>query len=108
MNWPMPGRYAVRNKLPSTHRDLNQAVEEAAGAAHFVNVSALLCGPQGLCPPFLPDGRLISYDGGHLTKDGARLLGKLLSEHLRGRQFVLQNHRSVSSAALVQSAGAQR
>jgi peptidoglycan/LPS O-acetylase OafA/YrhL len=108
MSTPMPGRYAVRNKLPSTHRDLNQAVEEAAGAAHFVNVSALLCGPQGLCPLFLPDGRLISYDGGHLTKDGARLLGKLLSEHLRGRQFVLQNHRSVSSAALVQSAGAQR
>jgi len=60
-----------------------------------VNVSGMLCGPEGSCPLFLPNGRLISYDGGHLTKEGAVLLGKLLFEELPARQFVLKKGESM-------------
>jgi len=83
-----PGRYAIQHRLTPTHRDVNKAVAEAAGQAGFVDVSGLLCGPEGSCPIFLSTGRLISYDGGHLTKDGAGLLGKLLYDELTVKQLI--------------------
>jgi hypothetical protein len=49
--------------------------------AAFVDPHALLCGNDALCPLFTDDLNLISYDGRHLTKDGARYVGKVLFEH---------------------------
>lgn len=96
MSIPLPHRYAKQNQVSDTHRDVNRIVAEAAGTARFVDVSGLLCGPQGTCPLFLPNGRLISYDGGHLTKDGAALLGKLLYEDLTARRLVVKRSDTMS------------
>ena len=49
--------------------------------AAFVDPHALLCGEGARCPLFTDDLKLISYDGRHLTKDGARYVGKVLFEH---------------------------
>lgn len=85
---PTPDRYANQHQLTATHRDVNNMVADAAGNGRFVDVSGLLCGPQGACPLFLPSGRLISYDGGHLTQEGAGLLGNLLYRELNAKQLI--------------------
>lgn len=103
MSIPLPERYARHNKVSETQRDVNRIVKEAAGTARFVDVSGLLCGPEGSCPLFLSNGRLISYDGGHLTKDGAVLLGKVLYEELTARQLVVKRGGSMPAQSVMRS-----
>jgi peptidoglycan/LPS O-acetylase OafA/YrhL len=59
----------------------------AIGSTAFVDVQKLLC-TDGIyaCPVFTPDGDLISFDGVHLTQEGAAYLGKLVfsDPHLSG------------------------
>lgn len=47
----------------------------------FVNLNELFCGSVKECEVFTPDLKLISYDGGHLTKEGAVYLGGKLKTH---------------------------
>jgi hypothetical protein len=44
----------------------------------FVNPHKLICGNSTSCPVFTNALELISYDGRHLTKAGARYIGKIL------------------------------
>ena len=38
-----------------------------------------MCGAgQRACPVFTNEGKLISFDGGHLTKEGAQFVGEKL------------------------------
>ena len=48
--------------------------------AVFVDTEAILCGAWPDCPLFTPGGELISHDGDHLTRAGARFLGARLFE----------------------------
>lgn len=41
----------------------------------YVSMQAAVCGTGATCRLFTPEGRLISYDGYHLTKDGATFAG---------------------------------
>jgi len=78
---PAPQRYQTRNHIPENNRLINRQLAQGLDTTHFVNVSDLLCGVSGgrdECPVFTPNGRLLSYDGGHLTVDGARVLGSKL------------------------------
>jgi len=48
----------------------------------FVDLHELACGKDSkTCPIFSSDGKLLSYDGGHLTQAGAAYVGGLLKEH---------------------------
>jgi hypothetical protein len=44
----------------------------------IVDIPQLICAGRTLCPVFTPEGRLISFDGMHLTEFGARYLGRML------------------------------
>ena len=45
----------------------------------FVDLHELVCGTSSVsCPVFTNDVKLISFDGGHLTKDGAQYIGRIL------------------------------
>lgn len=57
--------------------------EQTRGRAVFVDLIASLC-QSGVCPWMTPDDELISYDGGHLTQDGARYARKRVFGHERG------------------------
>ena len=48
----------------------------------------------------MTNGRLIYYDGGHLTKEGAVLLGKLLYEELTARQLVVKHGGSMPAQSV--------
>ncbi|MEY2716820.1 MAG: hypothetical protein RIT24_3163 [Planctomycetota bacterium] len=49
--------------------------------AEYVDLLGMLMDAEGRVPLLTPEGRLISEDGGHLTKAGARYIGELLFEH---------------------------
>jgi hypothetical protein len=58
---------------------VNQLFEKTIDKSMFVNVEKMICtGFNQTCPLFTPQGKLISYDGLHLTKYGARYVGDII------------------------------
>ncbi len=47
----------------------------------YLDFFDLMCSEKNGCPISTPNGFLISYDGSHLTEEGARLLGKKLNDN---------------------------
>ena len=74
-------RLGMTSVMRSAHIKTNNLMRTTLPADAFIDVSALMCGAGSACPVFTPSDRLISYDGVHLTADGARHLGELLSQH---------------------------
>lgn len=68
------------NKRQKSHAHLKwlKAVPESV-KGNYLDVHRLFCGDNEDCPIATPEGRLISYDGGHLTRDGAVHLSRRLS-----------------------------
>lgn len=60
--------YAVNQKM---QRDMPDG---------FLDLHRLVCGADAACPAATSDGFLISYDGGHLTQEGARFIGRKLGQ----------------------------
>lgn len=58
---------------------LNTFMKQALDASIFVDVMSMTCTfPNGTCPVFTSNGKLISYDGWHVTKHGARYVGEII------------------------------
>ncbi len=67
----------VMEKVDLTNKKMNAVI----GEGKFVNIIQEVCGEIDTCPQFTPDGHLISYDGNHLTQNGAVFVGNLLKTH---------------------------
>jgi peptidoglycan/LPS O-acetylase OafA/YrhL len=67
-------------KRQKSHSHLKwlKAVPESV-KRNYLDLHRLFCGASDSCPVATPEGSLISYDGGHLTRDGAVHLSRLLS-----------------------------
>ena len=60
----------------------NQVMKDLLPSENFVNLHQVICGDDNTCPVFVDDRlSLISYDGGHLTKPGARYVAERLLKH---------------------------
>jgi hypothetical protein len=58
---------------------VNNLLEKIIDKSIFINVLKMTCtGLNNTCPVFTRDGKLISYDGAHLTKHGARYVGSII------------------------------
>jgi hypothetical protein len=58
---------------------VNQLLEKILDPSIYVNMQKLICtGLNETCPLFTLEGKLISHDGTHLTKYGARYVGNIL------------------------------
>lgn len=58
---------------------INDLLEKTIDKSIYVNIPKLICkGSNQTCPLFTPDGKLISHDGAHLTKYGARYIGNII------------------------------
>jgi peptidoglycan/LPS O-acetylase OafA/YrhL len=88
LHLPAAERPSARNPMIASYVELNTSMKSSLPEANFVDVSALLCGPANTCALFTSDGRLISFDGQHLTKDGALYFGKRLAATLAARGVV--------------------
>lgn len=69
---PSDIRVAPSARVAGTTRILSATLPKDV----FVDTLAIAC--QGGCPLFTPDGALISHDGSHLTREGARYIGDAL------------------------------
>lgn len=75
---------ARRNFRPQVYagaRRQNEADRARIVDAEYVDLLSMLMDADGRVPLVSPEGQLISEDGGHLTRAGARFVGKLLFEH---------------------------
>ena len=71
-------RLGLRGGARSEYAEANEIMRRSVPPEMFVDTQSLLCGAAPDCPLFTPDGGLISFDGNHLTREGARHLGALL------------------------------
>ncbi len=68
----------LRNKVDAHQVKINTIMKNTLNPATFIDQQQLVCGAADSCPVFTKDLKLISFDGGHLTKEGARHVGKIL------------------------------
>jgi hypothetical protein len=72
---------AYLNPVTDRGFNLNRILSQTVDQSHFVDIQALLCNPSTLqCQIFNEQGLLLSYDGNHLTRAGARYLGSRLAQ----------------------------
>jgi hypothetical protein len=70
----------LRTKVDKDQKHINDIMSETLSENIFVNQHKLVCESAKDCPVFTDDVELISFDGGHLTKAGAKYVGKILFE----------------------------
>ncbi len=82
-------RYETKLEIPKELSDVNARMKASLPAESFVDLSLLLCPNDRECPLFTDERALVTFDSGHLTREGARVLGKKLSQNplLQGRLF---------------------
>lgn len=69
----------LRNEVGTASLDINATLKKKVKRkAIFIDPHQLVCGNKTTCPVFTDRLQLISYDGRHLTKAGARYIGKIL------------------------------
>jgi peptidoglycan/LPS O-acetylase OafA/YrhL len=72
----------VRRMPSSEHLVVNNGMRQNLPPEVFVDLHALICGDGAVTSPaFTPEGKLISYDGSHLTREGAKFVGQRLMNH---------------------------
>lgn len=72
-------RVAIRNVVPEIQIDVNNQMKNSLSSEDFVDVEKLLCGNDiNICPIFTDTGELKTFDGTHLTPDGAEYYGSQL------------------------------
>jgi hypothetical protein len=72
---------------------VNTLLEQIINQSIFVNVQKLVCnGYNETCPLFTPDGKLISYDGTHLTKYGALYVGYIIFNNKPLNRLLATDH----------------
>lgn len=71
----------LRNKVDDEQQAINNTLKTAISKEMFIDIQQLVCGSESTCRVFTSDLKLISFDGGHLTKQGARYVGSILFKH---------------------------
>jgi len=71
-------RLSLKAEIPLEFAEINAIFKNKLPSTTYVDVQAILCADNALCPVFTPAGELISYDGTHLTPGGAEYIGKLV------------------------------
>lgn len=71
----------LRNRVNTGQMEINQTLKETLGIDVFVDQHEMICGKTETCPLFTDKMELISFDGGHLTKEGAQYVGRILFEN---------------------------
>lgn len=69
-------RALLRQPIPINRVLLNQKMREMFYEDDFIDFFGSICENDAYCPILTPDNMLISFDGVHLTLEGARYLGQ--------------------------------
>jgi hypothetical protein len=85
---PAVDRPSLRIPMIASYVEMNTSMKSSLPEDKFIDVSALMCGVANTCALFTSNGKLISFDGQHLTKDGSVYFGKKLAATLAARGVV--------------------
>jgi peptidoglycan/LPS O-acetylase OafA/YrhL len=87
LGMPNDQRKDLTNAVDESHHAVNEFMKKNLSSEIFIDFQNTVCGNEKFCPLFTADSHLISYDGGHLTKEGATYVGKRLFAHSLLTQF---------------------
>lgn len=69
----------IRNVTDIREQKINNILQRGLGGQiAFIDQHKIICNTDKTCPIFVDGLKLISYDGRHLTKSGARYVGRIL------------------------------
>ncbi|MEZ5536018.1 MAG: SGNH hydrolase domain-containing protein [Thiolinea sp.] len=68
----------LRNQVDEPQLAINNILKSGIPANVYVDQHQLICGGGNDCPVFTDDLRLITFDGGHFTPQGAKYVGEKL------------------------------
>ncbi len=71
----------IRNHVDEKQMGINEILKNSLAKNVFIDQHEMVCGTVETCPLFTNMMELISFDGGHLTKGGARYTGRILFQH---------------------------
>lgn len=77
----------IKTALPENHIKINNFMKNNIPSDKFFNLSEEICLSASECRLFDDNGNLISYDGNHLSINGARYIGSLISKKQRFSRF---------------------
>lgn len=80
-------RINLRLKVDKHQIEINNIMKNTLDEKVFINTHLLICGQSSTCPAFTDDLKMISFDGGHLSKDGARYFGHQLFQKSKLRNL---------------------
>lgn len=79
---PLTTRAKIRIKPLSNIIENNTLLRRTAPPGTFIDMSAAVCGEKEItCPLFSPTGHLLTFDGAHLTRQGAIWVGDQLAHN---------------------------
>lgn len=81
MRLPVNERNRYKARVVGEALDINLAHRAALPSTNFVDLLDMIMDEDLRVPVFTDDGKLISQDTTHLTKAGARYMGKVLFQH---------------------------
>ncbi len=80
MRIPPSERQAMRARIAESFRRVNETLKAAAPPDVFLDLQSIICDARGDVILFNDSGRALSYDGFHLTREGARWIGRRVCE----------------------------
>jgi hypothetical protein len=87
MRLPITERYVYRAQIQAHIQHENDDAKKVLGDSVFVDLLAMLQDSTGRVAVLTPEKKLISLDRRHLTKSGAKHIGKVLFTHPRLKDF---------------------
>lgn len=88
---------ALKNTVDQHQHPINHIMQRSLSKDVLVDQHSLICGSATQCPVFTDELKLISFDGGHLTKDGALYVGKVLFERSALRELVKMDNDPIAA-----------
>jgi hypothetical protein len=81
LKMPASDLKTLRNTVDAGQTKTNNILKNSLDENVFIDQHEMVCGKQETCPLFTDKMELISFDGGHLTKEGARYIGRILFQN---------------------------
>jgi peptidoglycan/LPS O-acetylase OafA/YrhL len=78
---PYSDRINTRQTVSKETEQVNLLMQKSLPSKVFINLLDIFCNPQNECSLFDEQGKLVSYDGTHLTVVGAKLLASKLENY---------------------------
>jgi peptidoglycan/LPS O-acetylase OafA/YrhL len=78
---PYSDRINTRQTVSKETEQVNLLMQKSLPSKVFINLLDIFCNPQNKCSLFDGQGKLVSYDGTHLTVVGAKLLASKLENY---------------------------